>query len=159
PSRSDLSRRGIHPLRASRRAASDPFARGRPPSHTRHVDADDLALELALDRTIARVDAAVAAHGRAWAEGGRPATARAASMTDVAVRGVLARAAARPGLAARATPYLAACRLAAVEDDAAVAAARAVAPTWEGLTALTAARAAAARRLGAVWLDLVREAI
>jgi len=100
---------------------------------------EDLALELALDRTIARLEAAIAAHTRAWAGRG-VAPPLPAALVDPEARRVLERAAGE----ARARPYLAACRLAAIECDGRVARVRAGAPSWDDLIALTEARAAAA---------------
>jgi len=102
-----------------------------------------------LELAIARVEAELAAHTRAWAEQGTPPPI-APSLADARVRAIFERSD-----DPRATAYRAMCRIAAVEADARVIVARAAAPSWDGLRALTSARAAAAR--GAL-AAIVREA-
>jgi hypothetical protein len=109
---------------------------------------DPLALELELDRVIARLEAAIAEHTAAWAATG-VAPPGPAGLASAGARAVLGHAIGGGGaLAARARPYLEACRRAAVEADPDVARQRAEDPTWAGLGPLAEARAAAAWRIG-----------
>jgi len=112
---------------------------------------DAFALELAIDRALARLEAALSAHTRAWAETGvAPPPPR--ELIEPDTRRVLERGAGEP----RVRAYLIACRLAAIEADERVARVRAMAPSWSGLIALTAARAqAVASPLRAYYEDAI----
>jgi hypothetical protein len=118
-----------------------------------------LELELALDRIEAELAAELPGHVRAFArahaDGARPPPAPAA-VRRVASAALARRAIAYPALAARGLELLRLVAPAVVEDDPAVARARAAAPAWPALAVLAAARDAASRaRLGIGFLELM----
>lgn len=118
---------------------------------------DPLAVELALDRVEAELAAELPGHLRAFARahaaGAPPPPAPAAARRAVAPA---LQALAHPALAGRGLALLRLAAPLAVEDDPAVARARAAAPTWPALAALAAARDPASRaRFGRGFVELM----
>jgi hypothetical protein len=124
--------------------------------------ADPLAVELALDRVEAELVAELPAHLRAFARAHAagapvppaPAAVRRAASVVLARR---AAAAELPELTERGLALLRLVAPSAIEDDPAVARARAAEPAWPALAELAAARDAASRaRFGRRFVELMR---
>jgi len=118
---------------------------------------DPLAIELALDRAEAELAAELPAHLRAFARA-HAAGAPAPPAPAVARRSSAParRALAHPALADRGLELLRLVAPIAIEDEPAVARARAATPTWPSLAALAAARDAASHtRFGRRFVELM----